>query len=111
MKESREVVRAMATTAMQISNAMEDHQLSYFEMLQLVSIFGVWQAALKGIHTVPAELQDMTEADLEDFRHEALSVAKQFGIEIESGDTRWLADGVSEMVIGLIKVLKVTGRL
>jgi hypothetical protein len=111
MKETYEVVRAMTTTAMQIGSALEDHQVTYLEVMGMFLAIGIWQQAIQGIERVPQELKDATDEDMAVIRSEALKVARQYGVSMDMRKTQDLSDGVADMVFGLVRVLRATGAL
>jgi len=111
MQETRELVRAAATTAMQVAKSLDDGKFDFRDMVGFVGMWSVWRQAIEGIHSVPTEWQGVTQDDMEDVRRIALEVAEEFGIEVDASDTRWLADGAKHMSQGIVEMLRAVGKL
>jgi hypothetical protein len=109
--ETRDVVRAMTLTALQLGKALGDRRLDYSEVVQLFGLIGIWKDAVKGIHRVPEELTDIGAADIVRLGAETVQAAAAYGVKVDSGKTLDLTGGAIDMSVGLRKVLQATGKL
>lgn len=76
IKETKEVVLFAAALGNVISKAKEDGKITFEDALLLMPIIGLAQDAIKGIDKVPAELQDLDDAERRELVEEFAVVLK-----------------------------------
>lgn len=65
IKETRELIKALAAVAIRTVANLQDGKISYIEMAGYLADLGTLRVGIQGIGSVPAELADLDEAERE----------------------------------------------
>lgn len=86
IKESLEVITALAAIGVRTAANLKDGKISYVEMAGYLSDLGTVRDALTGITEVPAELRDLTPDEVAELRNAVLAALADLGITHRTQD-------------------------
>lgn len=100
MKETKEVVTALAAVVVRVVKSLrDDGKLSWTEGLGFVAEFSKIKDAISGVHLVPGEVLDMNAEDNRELRDTIFKGLEEAGITERTADiVSWVIEWITSTV-------------